>query len=111
MAKTVVLKEQKKETSNFDESGFNTLQKDVLEHNPTSKNLVMIWKLIHDNLEYPSRTNFFHSLPRKMQYPSFIVALNILELSNFIRVNDNGSVIWTRASPELKKELEKSIDL
>ena len=78
--------------------------------NPTVKNFFMIEQLIAEQKYWKSKSVLYRALPHLMQYRAFTTILKLLELENKIRINDDGSIIWTRASPQLMKELEKSID-
>lgn len=78
--------------------------------NPTIKNYFMIERLIAEQKYWKSKSELNRALPHTMQYPVFTTILQLLEVENKIRINDDGSIIWTRASPQLMKELEKSID-
>jgi len=67
----------------------------------------MVEKAIRDAQEYPSRTELWRSLPRKIQYQTFKRILEYLEASNKIVFN-KGRIVWVAAdNPKLRRLLEK----
>src|SRR3989338_9700127 len=79
--------------------------------NPTLRSLTMVEKLIYENKEFDSKSNFYKKLPTGMQYPSFNFILEILEKQNKIMLDKDGSIFWTgSASKKLQKSLGKAVE-
>jgi hypothetical protein len=71
----------------------------------------MVEKAIKDCGEYPTKKELLKSLPRKIQYQTFVRILNYLESSNKIIISKR-RIIWVFPdNPQLKKLLETSIKL
>jgi len=71
----------------------------------------MVEKAIKDCGEYSTKKELLKSLPRKIQYQTFVRILNYLESSNKIVIS-NRRIIWVFPdNPKLKKLLETSIKL
>lgn len=63
-------------------------------HEPKLDTLLMVEKAIIDSEEYPTRTELWKSLPRKMQYQTFKRVLDYLEASGKIAF-DKRKIIYT----------------
>ena len=63
-------------------------------HEPKLDTLLMVEKAIIDSTEYPTRTELWKSLPRKMQYQTFKRILDYLEASGKIAF-DRKKIIYT----------------
>ncbi len=63
-------------------------------HEPQLDTLLMVEKAIIDSGEYPTRTELWKSLPRKMQYQTFKRILDYLEASGKIAF-DKKRIIYT----------------
>jgi len=71
----------------------------------------MVEKAIKDCGTYPTKKELLKSLPRKIQYQTFLRILNYLESSNKIVIS-NRRINWVFPdNPKLKKLLETSIKL
>jgi len=78
-------------------------------HEPQLDTILMVEKAILDAQDYPTRTELWKNLPRKMQYQTFKRILTYLEASGKITFNDR-KIIYTGANnPKLKALIESSI--
>ncbi len=60
---------------------------------PRLDTVLMVEKAIAGAEEYPTKTQLWRSLPKKMMYQTFCTILDYLEHSNKIVVQD-GRIIW-----------------
>lgn len=80
-------------------------------HEPRLDTILMVEKAIKDAENYPTRTQLWRSLPKKMQYQTFKRIIDYLESSNKIMFNDR-EIVWIFPdNPKLKKLLETSVKL
>jgi hypothetical protein len=63
-------------------------------HEPKLDTILMVEKAIIDSEEYPTRTELWRCLPRKMQYQTFKRILDYLEASGKIAF-DKKRIIYT----------------
>ena len=78
-------------------------------HEPKLDTLLMVEKAIIDSEEYPTRTELWKSLPRKMQYQTFKRILNYLEASGKISF-DKARIIYTGVNnPKLEAMMKSSV--
>jgi len=71
----------------------------------------MVEKALKDCGTYPTRKELLESLPRKIQYQTFMRILQYLEGSNKI-VTNNRRIIWVFPdNPKLMELLETSVKL
>jgi hypothetical protein len=78
-------------------------------HEPQLDTLLMVEKAIIDAEEYPTRTELWKSLPRKMQYQTFKRILDYLEASGKIAF-DKKKIIYTGVNnPKLEALMKSSI--
>ena len=84
-----------------------TTTRTLVLHEPKLDTLLMIEKAIIDADEYPTRTELWKSLPRKMQYQTFKRALDYLEASGKIAF-DKKKIIYTGVNNPKLEALMKS---
>jgi hypothetical protein len=78
-------------------------------HEPQLDTLLMVEKAIIDADEYPTRTELWKSLPRKMQYQTFKRILDYLEASGKIAF-DKRKIIYTGVNnPKLEALMKSSV--
>ncbi len=78
-------------------------------HEPQLDTILMVEKAILDAEDYPSSTELWKSLPRKMQYQTFKRILTYLEASSKIAFNKR-KIIYTGANnPKLQALIKSSI--
>jgi len=78
-------------------------------HEPQLDTLLMVEKAIMDADEYPTRTELWKSLPRKMQYQTFKRVLDYLEASGKIAF-DKKKIIYTGVNnPKLEALMKSSV--
>ena len=63
------------------------------EHEPRLDTILMVEKAIKDCGEYPTKKELLKSLPKKIQYQTFVRILNYLESSNKILIS-NRRITW-----------------
>jgi hypothetical protein len=80
-------------------------------HEPKLDTILMVEKAIIDADEYPTRTELWNNLPRKMQYQTFKRILDYLEASGKI-VFDKRKIIYTGVSnPKLEALMKSSVTI
>ena len=78
-------------------------------HEPKLDTILMVEKTIKDAEDYPTRTELWRMLPRKIQYQTFKRILEYLEASNKIVFNGR-RIVWVAAdNPKLKRLLETAV--
>jgi hypothetical protein len=78
-------------------------------HEPKLDTILMVEKAIIDATEYPTRTELWKSLPKKMQYQTFKRILDYLEASGKITF-DKASIIYTGVNnPKLEALIKSSV--
>lgn len=81
----------------------------VVLHEPRLDTIMMVEKAILESEDYPTRTELWRSLPRKIQYQTFKHILNYLEASGKIAFN-NKKIVYTGVNnPKLQALLESSV--
>jgi hypothetical protein len=73
-------------------------------HYPRLDSILMVEKAIQNSEDYPTRLELWKSLPKKMQYQTFKLILEYLEISNKIMF-DNDKIIWIFANNKKLNEL------
>ena len=85
-------------------------QTEVL-HEPKLDTILMVEKAIIEASEYPTRTELWKSLPRKMQYQTFRRILDYLEASGKIAF-DKKKIIYTGVNnPKLEALMKSSVKI
>ena len=85
-------------------------QTEVL-HEPKLDTILMVEKAIIEASEYPTRTELWESLPRKMQYQTFKRILDYLEASGKIAF-DKKKIIYTGVNnPKLEALIKSSVKI
>jgi len=80
-------------------------------HEPKLDTILMVEKAIKEAEKYPTRTELWRSLPKKIQYQTFKRILEYLESSNKIMFN-NREITWIFPdNPKLEKLLKTSVKL
>ena len=78
-------------------------------HEPQLNTVLMVEKAILDAEDYPTRTELWKNLPRKVQYQTFKRILEYLEASGKI-VFRNRKIIYTGVNnPKLRALMESSV--
>ena len=78
-------------------------------HEPQLDTILMVEKAILDAENYPTRTELWSSLPRKVQYQTFKRILDYLEASGKITFNGKVIVYTGVNNPKLQALLKSSI--
>ena len=80
-------------------------------HEPRLDSVLMGERAIKESGSYPSKRQLWKSLPRKMQYQTFLRIIDYLESSNKILFQGR-SIVWVFPdNPKLKKLIEESVRL
>jgi len=78
-------------------------------HEPQLDTILMVEKAILDSEDYPTSTELWKNLPRKMQYQTFKRILTYLEASGKIAFN-NRRIIYTGVNnPRLQALIRSSV--
>ena len=73
-------------------------------HMPRLDTIEMVEEMISKNKEFSSKNKLWRSLPKQVQYKTFVTILEYLEKSNKIMYDKKGSVLWIFVdNPKLKK--------
>lgn len=78
-------------------------------HEPQLDTILMIEKALIDAEDYPTRTQLWKNLPRKVQYQTFKRVLEYLEASNKIMFNDDKIIYAGISNPKLQALIDASI--
>jgi hypothetical protein len=77
-------------------------------HEPQLDTILMVERAIKDADDYPTKTELWRSLPKKVQYQTFNRILEYLEASNKIIFNEK-TIVWIAAdNAKLKKLFQTS---
>jgi hypothetical protein len=80
-------------------------------HYPKLNSILMVEKTIQDSEDYPTKMELWKSLPKQMQYQTFKLILDYLELSNKIMFDDD-KIIWIFANnKKLNKLIQEAIEV
>lgn len=80
-------------------------------HEPKLDTILMVEKAIIESEEYPTRTELWKSLPRKMQYQTYKRILDYLEASGKIGF-DKKLIIYTGInSPKLEALMKSTVQI
>lgn len=78
-------------------------------HEPRLDTILMVEEAIKNAEDYPTRTELWKSLPRKVQYQTFKRILEYLEAHEIIVFNDK-KIIYTKVdNPKLEALIKSSI--
>ncbi len=78
-------------------------------HEPQLDTILMVEKAILDAEGYPTRTELWHDLPRKVQYQTFKRILDYLEASGKITFNGRVIVYTGVNNPKLQVLMKSSV--
>ncbi len=78
-------------------------------HEPQLDTILMVENAIIETEEYPTKTELWKTLPRKVQYQTFRRILDYLEASGKIIYNDNKIIYTGISNPKLRALIESSI--
>ncbi|MDP2947037.1 MAG: hypothetical protein Q8N88_02895 [Nanoarchaeota archaeon] len=81
------------------------IKKKEIARSPTLQTVQMVEEFIHKNSGEFGKTNLFHTLPKKMLWPTFQVIIEYLQSINKIIIDDDGKIVWIW-NPNLIKQLE-----
>lgn len=77
-------------------------------HEPTLRSILMVEREIHKIKKYPTKKELWKSLPRQVQYQTFMRIIDYLLASNKIILNRR-EIVWVFPdNPTLKRALAKS---
>ncbi len=80
------------------------MAKEVL-HEPNLRSILMVERAIHKAKKYPTKKELWKSLPRQMQYQTFMRIIDYLLASNKIILNAR-EIVWVfPENPTLKRAL------
>lgn len=80
-------------------------------HYPKLNSILMVEKEIQNSEDYPTKTELWKNLPKKMQYQTFKLILNYLEKSNKIMF-EGDKIIWIFSNnKKLNKLINESVDI
>jgi hypothetical protein len=78
-------------------------------HEPQLDTILMVEKAILDAEDYPTRTELWNSLPRKVQYQTFKRILDYLEASGKIAFNGKVIIYTGVNNPKLQALIRSSV--
>lgn len=80
------------------------VNKNNILHYPKLDSILMVERAIQDSEDYPTRTELWRNLPKQMQYQTFKLILNYLEVSNKIMFEED-KIIWIFPNNEKLNQL------
>jgi hypothetical protein len=81
-------------------------------HMPRLDTIQMVEKAIKGDRVFSSKNQLWRSLPKQVQYPTFLKILDYLEQSNKIIYEKDGTIVWTFVdSAAARKSLRESTPL
>ena len=85
------------------------VSKSKQQHMPTLGTIKMVEESLKSDKSFSSKNQLWRSLPKQIQYPTFIKILDYLEESNKIIFENDGSIIWTFVDTNIaRKSLKES---
>lgn len=72
-------------------------------HYPRLDTVLMVEETIKKLDYYPTKTQLWKALPKKVMYQTFSIIINYLEESGKIVVDPKGKILWTHNPNLLKK--------
>ena len=76
----------------------------TISHMPRLDTIEMVEDMISGKKEFSSKNKLWRSLPKQVQYKTFVTILEYLEKSNKIMYDKKGSILWIFVdNPKLKK--------
>lgn len=78
-------------------------------HEPQLDTILMVEKAIIECVDYPTRTELWRSLPRKVQYQTFKRILDYLEASGKITFDGNRIIYTGVNNAKLQALIESSV--
>ena len=77
-------------------------RKDI--HMPRLDTILMVEELVSKAGEFASKNKLWRTLPRQVQYPTFVKIIDYLEASNKIICQRDGYILWISTdNPKLKR--------
>jgi len=83
--------------------------KNILRY-PRLDTVLMVEEAIKNAKDYPTKTQLWKSLPKKMMYQTFNTIIDYLEYSGKIYIDKDGAIIWIW-NPRLVEKYMKKPDL
>ena len=85
------------------------INKTKILHYPKLDSILMVEKVIQNSEDYPTRMELWRSLPKQMQYQTFKLILDYLEVSNKIMFEED-KIVWIFANnKKLNTLIQESI--
>ena len=81
---------------------------------PRLDTIRMVEAVLRGSGTFKSKNQLWRSLPKQVQYPTFVTILNYLEESNKIVYAKDGSIVWTfmdLSNPAVRKSLARAVAL
>jgi hypothetical protein len=83
------------------------MESDIL-HYPRLDTVLMVEETIRKLKYYPTKTELWKALPKKMMYQTFQIILDYLQESNKIIIDD-GKIVWIWDPEGIRKLIEKGL--
>ena len=80
-------------------------QENILRY-PRLDTVLMVEEAIQKSEDYPTKTQLWKSLPKKMMYQTFNTILDYLEYSGKIYVDKDGAIVWIWDPEGIRKILK-----
>lgn len=80
-------------------------------HEPNMRTITMVEKALLDSKDYPTRTQLWKRLPKKIQYQTYQRVLEYLEAHGQIMYNEHTIVFIGVDSPKLRRLLASAVEL
>ena len=80
--------------------------KNILRY-PRLDTVLMVEEAIKNAKDYPTKTQLWKSLPKKMMYQTFNTIIDYLEYSGKIYIDKDGAIIWIWNPRLVEKYMKK----
>ncbi len=81
-------------------------RKNILRY-PRLDTVLMVEEAIKNAKEYPTKTQLWKSLPKKMMYQTFNLIIDYLEYSGKIYIDKDGAIVWIWDPEGVRKMLKR----
>ena len=85
--------------------------KQEILHYPRLDTIIMVEETIKKMDDYPTKTELWKALPKKMMYQTFCMIIDYLIESNKIIIGKDGRIVWVWNPELIKKVMKKGLIL
>ena len=85
--------------------------KQEILHYPRLDTVIMVEETIKRMEDYPTKTELWKALPKKMMYQTFCMIIDYLIESNKIIIGKDGRIVWVWNPELIKRVIKKGLIL